>query len=202
MPCHRSPYVVLSGLICALIGAPLLAQGFPSVPVPPGNPITTDKVNLGKALFWDEQMSSTRTVACGTCHRPMTGGSDPRSGQAGSIHPGADNLFGTADDVIGSPGVVGNASSGSYGPVAPFGMSEQVTPRKAPSVINAVFSSDFLFWDGRATGTFVDPVSGVVILPSDAALERQAAEPPVSDEEMSYHDRDWPSVAAAIAVAT
>ncbi|MBV9209029.1 MAG: hypothetical protein JOZ52_00285, partial [Acidobacteria bacterium] len=35
-------------------------------PVPPGNQITATKAYLGKALFWDEQMSSTRTVACGT----------------------------------------------------------------------------------------------------------------------------------------
>ena len=40
----------------------------PPPPEPSENPITMDKVRLGQALFWDEQLSSTGTVACGTCH--------------------------------------------------------------------------------------------------------------------------------------
>ena len=47
-------------------------------PEPAENPVTGAKVYLGKTLFWDEQLSSTRTVACGTCHLPRNGGSDPR----------------------------------------------------------------------------------------------------------------------------
>ena len=31
-------------------------------PAPAGNPLTAAKANLGKTLFWDEQLSSTRTV--------------------------------------------------------------------------------------------------------------------------------------------
>ena len=46
-------------------------------PAPPANPITATKTSLGKVLFWDEQLSSTRTVACGTCHHSATGGVDP-----------------------------------------------------------------------------------------------------------------------------
>ena len=48
----------------------------PSAPV--ANPVTAEKAVLGKALFWDEQLSSDRSVACGTCHRWEAGGSDPR----------------------------------------------------------------------------------------------------------------------------
>jgi len=50
----------------------------PPPPPPPGNPLTASKATLGKVLFWDEQLSSTDTVACGTCHIPAHGGSDPR----------------------------------------------------------------------------------------------------------------------------
>ena len=80
----------------------------PPPPVPPGNPITPAKVNLGKTLFWDEQLSSSRTMACGTCHRAETGGSDPRSrvGAGGATNAGPDGVLGTADDITGSPGVV------------------------------------------------------------------------------------------------
>ena len=31
---------------------------------------------MGKTLFWAEQLSSTRTIACGTCHFAANGGSD------------------------------------------------------------------------------------------------------------------------------
>jgi cytochrome c peroxidase len=40
----------------------------PPPPTPAGNPTTPNKALLGKALFWDEQLSSSRTMACGTCH--------------------------------------------------------------------------------------------------------------------------------------
>jgi cytochrome c peroxidase len=38
----------------------------PPVPIPAENPITEPKRVLGKILFWDEQLSSDDTVACGT----------------------------------------------------------------------------------------------------------------------------------------
>ena len=89
-------------------------------PVPPGNPITATKAYLGKALFWDEQLSSTRTVACGTCHSGSGGGIDKRTAaqRARSTNPGLDGLFGTPDDVFGTAGVtsgVPKASSKSCG---------------------------------------------------------------------------------------
>ena len=71
------------------------------IPVPGENPITEEKRVLGKILFWDEQLSSDNTVACGTCHLPAFGGTDNRK----AIHPGADEKFNTEDDVIGSPGI-------------------------------------------------------------------------------------------------
>ncbi|MCA8963956.1 MAG: cytochrome-c peroxidase, partial [Planctomycetes bacterium] len=42
----------------------------PPVPVPSQNPMTPAKVVLGKILFWDEQLSSDDSIACGTCHVP------------------------------------------------------------------------------------------------------------------------------------
>ncbi len=49
-----------------ILAAAASAQGhraLPAVPVPPENPLTFDKIQLGKALFWEEQLSSTNTVA-------------------------------------------------------------------------------------------------------------------------------------------
>ncbi|VAX42527.1 hypothetical protein MNBD_PLANCTO03-1369, partial [hydrothermal vent metagenome] len=97
----------------ALIGVPILGGAaltaarvfegpqdfFPPVPVPTENPMTEEKRILGKMLFWDEQLSSDNTMACGTCHRPGAGGIDPRHG----LNPGPDGIAGTEDDRTGSP---------------------------------------------------------------------------------------------------
>jgi cytochrome c peroxidase len=159
------------------------------------------KANLGKALFWDEQLSSTGTVSCGTCHMPETGGADPRSlSSPFSIHPGPDKIFGTADDVRGSEGVPLHVDDGHYVKDPTFGFHAQVTGRKAQSAIGTGYSSQ-LFWDGRAGEVLVDPVSGQVILKSGAALESQVLAPPVSDVEMGHLGRTWTDVIARISNA-
>jgi cytochrome c peroxidase len=167
------------------------------VPVPPGNPITVPKSLLGKALFWDEQLSATRSTACGTCHIPGNGGSDPRSALPGSSHPGFDGLFGTPDDVRGSRGVANSEADGDWASVQFFGLAEQVTSRKAPTMINAVYSP-LLFWDGRAGPNFIDPVTGAVVLPQQGALEAQASAPPVSSAEMGHLGTTWTELVAKI----
>jgi cytochrome c peroxidase len=169
-------------------------------PAPSGNPVTAAKAYLGKSLFWDEQMSSTRTVACGTCHRPASGGSDPRThvGDNRSRNPGPDAQFGTLDDVFGSPGVPRNYTDGNYGVDPLFQMREQVTGRKAPTYLNAAYSPNGIFWDGRATDAFRDPLTQNILLPDTASLESQSAGPPVSSAEMGHLNRNWTQVAARI----
>src|SRR5687768_2022761 len=127
-------------------------------PAPGGNQITAAKAYLGKTLFWDEQLSSTKTVSCGTCHRPAEGGSDPRT-SAATRNPGFDGTFATPDDIFGSPGVPVNYVDGNYVWSTLFGMNLQVTGRKAPSYLNAGYSDLGLFWDGRAPDAFRDPVT-------------------------------------------
>src|SRR5688500_13798894 len=115
-----------AALLLMVVGVPLGAA-LPPVPVPPENPITEPKRVLGKILFWDEQLSSDGTVACGTCHRPSAGGADPRAGR----HPGVDK--GTIDDVMGSPGIASLDRDGHARPHPLFGAAAQVTPRLTPS---------------------------------------------------------------------
>lgn len=177
--------------------ATALAQTIlPPPPVPAGNPQTPDKVLLGKALFWDEQLSSSRSVACGTCHVFSAGGTDPRTPNAWT--PGADGVWGTADDHRGSPGVAQHDGTGALVPSAGFGVQVQVTPRRAPSVINAAYARS-LFLDGRADGAFHDPVSGALVLPTGGALESQIAGPPVSAVEMGHLGRTWSGIATELA---
>lgn len=47
-----------------------------SVPHPKANPLTPEKVALGKALFFDPRLSRSGSVSCATCHNPSLGWSD------------------------------------------------------------------------------------------------------------------------------
>jgi cytochrome c peroxidase len=172
---------------------------------PAGNPVTATKTALGKTLFWDEQLSSTRTVACGTCHVATSGGSDPRAIRPGVLttHPGPDGVFGTADDIHGSIGVPPSTADGSYklstNP-GQIGVREQVTGRRSQSAINAAYLT-LLFWDGRASQIFRDPLTNAVALPAGGALESQVLGPPLSDIEMAHTGRDWNDVTARLSTA-
>ncbi len=169
---------------------------------PPGNPITATKSSLGKALFWDEQLSSTRTVACGTCHSGSGGGVDKRTAlqRTRSTNPGLDGIFNTADDVFGSPGVMANNLDGTYNWSNSYGFREQVTGRRAMPYTDAAYS-DTLFWDGRATDTFRDPLTNQIILQNGGALESQILAPPLNNVEMAHSGRNWQEVADRISGA-
>src|SRR5882724_12491780 len=47
--------------------------------IPDDNPITAEKIALGKKFFWDKRWSASGTVSCTGCHRPDHGWSDPRT---------------------------------------------------------------------------------------------------------------------------
>jgi cytochrome c peroxidase len=46
-----------------------LPKGFPKPYVPPDNPMTAAKVELGKYLFYDTRMSVNGKASCATCHK-------------------------------------------------------------------------------------------------------------------------------------
>jgi cytochrome c peroxidase len=47
-------------------------------PVPEANPLTKEKIALGRNLFFDKRLSRDRTVACATCHDPRRAFTDGR----------------------------------------------------------------------------------------------------------------------------
>lgn len=54
-----------------------LPLGLKSAPeVPADNPITDEKVALGKLLYFDKRLSRDGTVSCATCHDPAKGWTD------------------------------------------------------------------------------------------------------------------------------
>jgi len=44
--------------------------------IPADNPLTDQKIALGKQLFFDKRLSADNTVACATCHTPRFGWTD------------------------------------------------------------------------------------------------------------------------------
>jgi cytochrome c peroxidase len=46
--------------------------------IPDDNPLTPEKIALGKKFFWDKRWSASGTVACVSCHPADHGWSDPR----------------------------------------------------------------------------------------------------------------------------
>lgn len=54
----------------ALVGAQQ-SPGRP-VPIPPDNPQTAGKIQLGAQLFFDPRLSGDDTISCATCHDPAT----------------------------------------------------------------------------------------------------------------------------------
>jgi cytochrome c peroxidase len=48
----------------------------PAMNVPETNPTTAAKIELGRHLFYDKRMSTTRQISCGTCHTPSKGFAD------------------------------------------------------------------------------------------------------------------------------
>lgn len=188
---RKAPWWSLGLIVLGGLAARAPAQGtLPPVPFPPENPLTESKRVLGKILFWDEQLSSDNTIACGTCHQPRAGGADPRL----AVHPGPDGILGTPDDLRTSPGVISADGADEYLPAPIFGLQRQLTSRAANPAILSMYAPE-LFWDGRAPSRFTDPETGATVIAAGGALESQAIAPVLSDVEMAHTDRDWAQVA-------
>ena len=60
----------------------------PDFEIPQHNPMTAEKVSLGKRLFFDKNLSKNRSISCATCHDPAQGFSNGKAlaqGVAGVI---------------------------------------------------------------------------------------------------------------------
>lgn len=42
---------------------------FPPVPIPHDNPVTREKIELGRALFYEQRLSLDNSVSCASCHK-------------------------------------------------------------------------------------------------------------------------------------
>jgi len=67
-----------------------LPRGFPVPNVPPENPMTEAKVELGRHLFYDKRLSINEKTSCATCHlqeKAFTEDKKTSEGTTGEIHP-------------------------------------------------------------------------------------------------------------------
>jgi len=61
-----------------------LPAGFPPPPAPADNPLTREKIELGRHLFYDTRLSLNRTQSCASCHQQELAFSDRRPRALGS----------------------------------------------------------------------------------------------------------------------
>jgi cytochrome c peroxidase len=67
-----------------------LPRGFPAPRIPEDNPLTWEKVELGRLLFFDIRLSGNQTFSCASCHEPDKAFTDGRAqavGSTGELHP-------------------------------------------------------------------------------------------------------------------
>ena len=143
---------------------PLLA------PEPANNPTTAAKIALGRLLFFDPILSSTRDVSCATCHNPRFGWADGRATPIG----------------VGGSGL---------GPARIFRgpASVPVLARNVPTILNVGFN-------GLVAGAKLDPVASPMFWDSRVqSLEQQVFVPLQSRAEMRGEDcPEYEAVAQAI----
>jgi len=129
-------------------------------------------VALGRALFFDKEISGNRNISCATCHHPVAGTGDALPV---SIGEGGEGLAENRDQAAG-----------------------ELIPRNAPHVFNGKAPGvDSMFWDSRVS---IDKTNGALSTPEPglngttpalphaaqltSALAAQAMFPVTSNEEM------------------
>ena len=122
---------------------------------PSDNPISSDKVALGRLLFWDPILSGNKDVACASCHHPRFGYAENRDLSIGvnGVGLGENRRFASPNAI---PFVKRNSQTILNVGFNGMDRAGQYDPAAAP-----------MFWDMRVT-----------------SLETQALEPIKAFEEM------------------
>ncbi len=110
---------------------PIIPLGLPDLNIPQDNPMTPEKVELGRLLFFDKRVSRDGTISCATCHDPQMAWAEHRPTSEGIIGPDGHPQVGNRN----SPTVINAA----YAPV-------QFWDGRADSL------------EGQAVGPVADPV--------------------------------------------
>ncbi len=133
-------------------------------PTAVASPTNPAQIELGQALFFENDLSGNRDINCATCHHPAFGLSD------------------------GLPLAVGTGGDG-VGPERTLGQGRQFVPRNTPDLAHRGRPEwTVMFWDGRIEGMaesgFTSPAGDYLPPGLDNALAVQAMLAVVSRHEM------------------
>jgi len=130
----KTPVYKITGLVLAVGLVVGLSIAFVPGLIQQENPVPEgDIVALGKAIFFDENLSQPAGQSCASCHDPKSGFADPDTNS--SVSEGA----------IKGRFANRNAPSVSY---AMFSPSLSYDPTKRPGIMEGMYVGG-LFWDGR-----------------------------------------------------
>ena len=77
---------VIAGAAAAATVAVVIPLGLDlNMPVPEINPLTDEKIALGRQLFFDPRLSRDQSISCSSCHRPDRAFSDGRAVAVGVL---------------------------------------------------------------------------------------------------------------------
>lgn len=142
-----------------------------SVNAPSDNPLTADKIVLGKLLFWDPILSGNRDVACATCHHPRNAYAEDRDLSIGvnGVGYGRNRRFQSPNSIPfvkrNSPTMVNVGFNG-------ISQAGEYSPANAP-----------MFWDMRVKSLEIQAIEPIKsfeemrgdVYPEDKALETVVA---------------------------
>jgi cytochrome c peroxidase len=101
---YRLILLASAALCSSWLTAQDLPRGFPKPRIPADNPITAEKVELGRYLFYDTRMSVNGKSSCASCHKQdlaFTDGLALAVGATGELHPrGAMSLVNVAYSAV------------------------------------------------------------------------------------------------------
>lgn len=123
---------------------PVIPLGLQQLPVhiPADNPLTPEKVSLGKQLYFDARMSADNTVACASCHSPrfgFTDGSAVSTGMGGqkggrSAPTVINRIFSTAQFWDGRAATLEEQAKGPIANPIEMGMTHEVAVERIRAI--------------------------------------------------------------------
>jgi len=66
---------------------PVIPLGLPELKIPDDNPMTPEKVELGRLLYFDKRVSRDGTLSCATCHDPEMAWTEHKATSEGIVGP-------------------------------------------------------------------------------------------------------------------
>lgn len=144
---------------------------FSELPIPPGNPLTQAKVELGFRLFFEPRLSANHRMSCATCHQPRRGFSNGEptatgvTGQRGQRNTPTIYLAGIYPELFWD-GRARSLEEQALGPIQnPLEMNESL-----PNVVRKL--SEVPYYRVKFQQTFGTPVTAQGIAQALASFER------------------------------